>query len=158
VSIIIQGYQLRSLLFGTQVIKKAQTPPNSGSTATLFTVSGGVVLVTTLLGRVSTALSGSTGAIALGTTATGSTLDVDGIATASVVGGAEIGSLFTPLSASGVGGALAGPLIAGSPVFLSTPIVVNTGTITVTTSVATMTGAIDWYVSYVPLDTGASVS
>jgi hypothetical protein len=36
--------------------------------------------------------------------------------------------------------------------------VVNTGTITVTTSVATMTGAIDWYVSYVPLDTGASVS
>ena len=41
--------------------------------------------------------------------------------------------------------------------FLPNPFLADAGTIEVTTSVATMTGAIDWYLSYVPLDTGATV-
>ncbi len=158
-SAIIQGPQLRTLLFGDQVLKAAQTPPNSGSSATLFTVAGGAVLVTSLIGRVSTALSGTTGAIALGTKPTGGTEETAGIATASVVGGSEIGTLFTPLASSGLAGALVvSGKVAGNVPFLAPPFVVNIGTIEVTTSVATMTGAIDWYLSYVPLDTGASVS
>ena len=155
----IQGSQLRTMNLGRQVVKKAQTPPNSGSSATLFTVAGGVVLVTSFFGRVSTALSGSTGSLALGTAPTGSTLDVDGIATTVVVGGAEIGTILGPLSASGLAGALVvGALIAGQSYFATTPFVVNTGTITATTTVATMTGAIDWYLTYLPMDDGASVS
>jgi hypothetical protein len=161
-SAIIQGPQLRSLLYGPQVVKKAQTPPNSGSSATLFTVTGGAVIVTLLLGRVSTALNGTTGAIALGMKPTGGTEETAGIATAGVVGGAEIGTILT-LSATT--GGLASALIvsgkvAGNAAFtsLGSEFIANTGTIEITTSIATMTGAIDWYLTYVPLDTGASVS
>jgi hypothetical protein len=159
-SVIIQGYQLREIAFGVQVIKKAQTPPNSGSSATLYTVTGGVVLVTSLIGRVTTVLSGTTGKIALGSKpASGSgTEETAGIGTATVVGGAEVGTMFTTLSASGVAGALTGNLLAGNVPFLPAPFAVNSGTIEVTTSIATMTGAIDWYLTYVPLDTGAAVA
>lgn len=158
-SVIIQGYQLRTLLFGHQVVNAAQTPPNSGASATLFTVAGGAVLVTSLIGRVSTVLSGTTGAIALGTKPTGGTEETAGIATAGVVGGAEVGTLLTPLASSGLAGALVvSGKVAGNAPFLPEPFAVNTGTIEVTTSVATMTGKIDWYLTYVPLDTGASVS
>jgi hypothetical protein len=154
----IKGQQLRRLLFGTQVIKRAQTPPNSGSSATLFTIAGGAVLVTSLLGRVTTALSGTTGALALGTKPTTGTEKTAGIATAGVVGGAEIGSFLTPIASAGLAGALTVNLFAGSVVYLQNAFPVDAGVIEVTTSVATMTGGIDWYITYIPLDDGASVS
>lgn len=158
-SVIIQGYQLREIAFGVQVIKAAQTPPNSGSSATLYTVAGGVILVTSLIGRVSTALSGTTGAIALGSKPAVGTEETAGIATAGVVGGAEIGTLLVPIASSGLAGALVvSGLHAGNVPFLPAPFPCNTGTIEVTTSVATMTGAIDWYLTYVPLDTGATAT
>lgn len=154
----IQGTQLRTLNYGTQVTKGPVTPPNSGSSANLFTVSGGAVVVSYLVGRVTTALSGTTGAIALGTKPTSGTEETAGIATAGVVGGAEIGTLLTPIASSGLAGTLvvSGKLAGNSP-FIATSFVVNAGTIEVTTSVATMTGAIQWYLAYVPLDDGASV-
>lgn len=161
----IQGAQLRTIEFGNQVVKAAQTPPNSGSSATLFTVAGGMVLVTSLVGRVSTVLSGTTGAISLGATPTvgAAGAQVAGIAAATVVGGGEAGTVFavaatiagapTTLANGGASG------VAGkSPFLAQSSFIVNAGIITVTTSVATMTGAIDWYLTYLPLDTGASVS
>jgi hypothetical protein len=155
----IQGSQLRTLLYGNQVINAAQTPPNSGSTATLFTVAGGSVLVTSLLGRVTTVLSGTTGAIALGSKPSAGTEEKTGIATAGVVGGAEVGTwLGFPAASTGLAGALTANTLAGNTVFLPAPFVVNAGVIEVTTSVATMTGKIDWYLTYIPLDNGASVS
>lgn len=158
-STIIQGYQLRTIDLGVQVIKAAQTPPNSGASATLFTVAGGAVLVTSLLGRVTTALSGTTGALALGSKPTAGTEETAGIATAGVVGGAEIGTwLGFPAASTGLAGALTANTHAGNAVFLPTAFVVNAGTIEVTTSVATMTGKIDWYLTYIPLDSAASVS
>lgn len=155
----IQGTQQRALLFGNQVSKLAQTPPNSGSSATLFTVSGGAVLVTMLAGKVSTVLSGTTGAIALGQTPTGGAAATAGIATAGVVGGAAVGTWVSavPLS-TGLPGAVQANTLAGTAVGIGLPIIVNAGIITVTTSVATMTGAIDWYLMYVPLNDGASVA
>lgn len=158
-TVITPNKQYRNMLFGLQVIKAAQTPPNSGASATLFTVAGGSVLVTSLVGRVSTALSGTTGAIALGTKPTVGTEETSGIATAGVVGGSEIGAKFTPQAASGLGGGLVvSGKVAGNAPFLASPFVVDAGTIEITTSVATMTGAIDWYLTYVPLDDAASVS
>jgi hypothetical protein len=117
------------------------------------------VLVTSLLGRVSTALSGTTGAVALGSKPTVGTEETGGIATAGVVGGAEIGTWLSvvPLD-TGLAGAVQANTHAGTVVYLGTPFVVSAGLIEVTTSVATMTGAIDWYLTYVPLDAGASVS
>jgi hypothetical protein len=158
-TVIIQGSQTRALLYGAQVLKGPLTPPNSGVTSTLYTVAGGAVLVTAMVGRVTTALSGTTGTIALGTAPTVGTASTTGIATATVVGAAEIGTILTPQASSGLGGALVvSTLHAGNPPFLAMPFVVNTGTITITTGVATMTGQVQWYLHYVPLDNGASVS
>lgn len=155
----IAGVQQRGLLFGLQVSKLAQTPPNSGASATLFTVTGGAVLVTMLAGKVSTILSGSTGAIALGQTPTGGVAATGGIATAGVVGGAAVGTWVSavPLT-TGLPGAVQANTLGGTAVGIGMPIIVNAGIITVTTSVATMTGAIDWYLMYVPLNDGASVA
>lgn len=155
----IQGTALRQMQFGNLVKKLAQVPPNSGSSATLFTVAGGMVMVTSLLGRVSTALSGTTGAIALGTKPTVGTEKTAGIATAGVVGAAEVGTMLTVGASSSLATALVvSVLFAGNVPFQSLRFTVNAGIIEVTTSVATMTGAIDWYLTYVPLDDGASVS
>lgn len=155
----IKGASLRELLFGAQVIKLAQIPPNSGSTATLFTVAGGAVLVTSLLGQVSTVLSGTTGAIALGTKPTAGTEETGGISTAGVVGGAEVGAWVSASKAiTGLAGAVQANVYAGNAIGICPAFVVNAGLIEVTTSVVTMTGAIDWYISYVPLNSGASVS
>ncbi len=161
----IKGKQLRRIEFGELVTKKAQTPPNSGSSATLFTVAGGMVLVTSLVGRVTTVLSGTTGAISLGATPTvgASGAQVAGIASATVVGGGEVGATYTVAAtiagapttlANGGASAVAGK----SPFLAQSAFVVQAGIITITTSVATMTGAIDWYLTYLPLDDGASVS
>lgn len=161
----IQGVALRTLRSGLLVKKLAQVPPNSGSSATLFTVAGGMVTVTSLVGRVSTVLSGTTGAVSLGATPTvgAAGAQVAGIAAATVVGGSEAGTAFavaatiagapTTLANGGASG------VAGkSPFLAQSAFVVNAGIITITTSVATMTGAIDWYLTYLPLDDGASVS
>ncbi len=155
----IQGAQLRLMTQGQLVTNLAKTPPNSGSSATLFTVTGGSVLVTLLAGHVSTVLSGTTGAIALGQTPTGGAAATGGIATAGVVGGAAVGTWVTAVPlATGLPGAVQANTLAGTAVGIGQPIIVNAGIITVTTSVATMTGALDWYLTYIPLDTGASVA
>jgi hypothetical protein len=158
-------FQNRALIQGAQVIKKAQVPPNSGSSATLFTVAGGMVLVTGLFGRVTTVLSGTTGTISLGATPTvgASGAQVAGIAAATVIGGGEVGATYAVVgTAAGGATTLANggaSSLSGKSPFISLPeFVVQAGIITVTTSVATMTGAIDWYLSYVPIDVGASVS
>lgn len=155
----LQQKDVRLITLGKQVIKLAQVPPNSGSSANLFTVAGGSVIVTSLIGHVSTAMSGTTGAIALGAHPTVGTEKTAGIATAGVIGGAEVGTFLTPIASSGLAGALVvSALFAGNSPFLANPFLVNAGVIEVTTSVATMTGAIDWYLTYVALDDGASVS
>ncbi len=156
----IQGYEQRTLLLGSQVTNLAQTPPTSGSSATIFTVHTGTVLVTSLAGQVSTALSGTTGAIALGVKPSGGgTEETAGISSAGVVGGAEVGTWVTAIKAiTGLAGAVEASIYAGLAIGISAlPFLVNPGAIEVTTSVATMTGAIDWYITYVPYQTGAYV-
>jgi hypothetical protein len=158
-SVIIQGDQLRTILLGEKVVKLAQTPPASGASATLFTIAGGTVLVTSLVGRVKTALSGTTGTFSLGTKPTVGTEEKTGISTAVVVGAAEAGTKLTVLASSGLGGALVvSALVAGNSPFLANPFLVDAGTIELTVGVATMTGSVDWSLSYIPYDDGASVS
>jgi hypothetical protein len=54
-STIIQGDQLRTLMFGTTV-SKAYTPL-AVETKTLFTITGGKVLITSIVGEVTTAIT-----------------------------------------------------------------------------------------------------
>ena len=156
-SILVQGYQLRALNFGTQVTKAAANLPQT-ATATLFTVATGNVLVTSLLGLVSgTAIQNQACTLALGTVPTTGTASSTGLATATSIINKEIGTWVTPLASSGAAGALVVGTNAGSTPFLTTAFVVPPGTISWTTS-ASNTGKMAWYLTYVPLDNGATVS
>ena len=153
----VKGYQLRELLFGVQVTKAAQALPQS-ATSTLYTVSGGSVLVTSLFGVVSgTAIGATVTTLALGTVPTTGTASSTGIATATAITSKEIGTWVAPQAASGVAGALVVGGNSGAAPYPPTAFVVPAGTITWTTS-ASDTGKMAWYLTYVPLDTGASVS
>jgi hypothetical protein len=162
VSTIIQGYQLRTLLLGTQVIKTALTLPQT-ATADLFTVAGGSVLVTSLLGLVTTALGATEPLMSLGLAPTTGTAEAAGVVAASEASGGtalasiEAGSWITPGASSGLATKWVSGGHGGGSVFLSTPWVAPPGYITWTTG-ASDTGAITWYLTYVELDTGASVS
>ena len=158
-SVLLHGYQLRALNYGTQVITSAKTLPAT-ATATLFTVSSGAVIVTSLLGLVSTAIASSDPAVTIGTAPTTGTAEVAGIASSTVLSSAEVGTWITVQPSSGLPGALvvmASAAKAGNAVYLPAPFVVSAGTITWTTG-ATKTGAVIWYLTYIPLDTGASVA
>jgi len=154
-----EGYQLRKLLLGTQVIK-SWTLPASATTNTLFTVSGGLVAIMGLVGQVTTLIGATATTLALGMGApgVGGTLDTDGLGTATAITSQEVGTLIGLQASSGLGGAVAVGSLAGSGVFLTTPIVVNSATITATTSANAGGGVINWYVHYIPIDAGASVA
>lgn len=158
-SVIIQGAQLRAIAFGVQVTK-SWTLPASATTQTLFTAAGGLVVVTSLVGQVTTLIgaTATTLALGLGAPGVGGTLDTDGIATATAVTSQEVGTLLGPQASSGLGGALVVGSLAGSALFVPTPFVVNSATITATTSANAGGGVIKWYATYVPLDTGATLS
>lgn len=155
-SVILQGYQLRSIAFGQQVIKGPSVLPAT-ATANLATVANGAVLVTSMLGLVTTVMSATATNLELGTAPTVGTAELNGIASNVAVASLEVGTWLVPLVNAGVGGALVSGGHAGNAVFLPTPFIVAAGFITWTTS-ATNTGAMKWYFTYVPLDTGASLS
>lgn len=155
-SVIIQGYQLREIAFGVQVTKAAANLPQT-ATATLYTVAGGNVLVTSLFGQITTAAGATVTTLALGTAPTTGTASTTGIATATAITSLEAGTWVGVQASSGKGGALVAGGNAGAVVFAATPFVVPVGTITWTTS-ASDTGQMAWWLTYVPLDTGATVS
>lgn len=153
----INNDALRVLQNGRQVIKTAQALPQT-ATANLFTVSGGSVLVTWIAGVFSTASGATVTTLALGTTPTVGTAANNSLATAVAITSLEAGAWVTIQNSAGKGGALVVGANAGGVVFLPTsPVIVPAGTITWTTS-ASDTGAITWYLDYVSLDVGASVS
>jgi|SRR5271165_5973967 len=155
-SVLIQGYQLRVSEFGIQIVKGPTVLP-AGATATLATVAGGSIMVTSMLGLCTTVCSGTATTLALGTAPTIGTAATGGIASALAITSKEAGTWVTPIVNAGVGGALTVGTNAGAAVYLTTPFIVAAGTITWTTS-ATNTGAFKWYFTYVPLDIGASLS
>lgn len=153
-SAIIQGSQLRTLLFGDQVIKSKQALPQN-TTGALFNVSGGNVLVTSLIGQVTTAIQNQACTLGLGISPNTGTAENAGIAAAGSITALEAGSYLTPGTSAGA--AIVSGGHAGNAVELPTPFVAPAGTITATTN-ANNTGNISWYLSYIPLDNGAAVS
>ena len=158
-STIIQGYQLRTLLFGDLVEKTSQALPND-TTANLYTVAGGNVLVTSMFGEVTTAASSTATTVSLGLAPTTGTPEHAGIASAGSITSAEVGTWVAPAPSSGIAGTLAVGLRAGSALFNSFPFVAPPGTITWTTNAnnGAGNGTFNWYLTYTPLDNGASVS
>lgn len=151
----VPGIQLRKLLMGTKVEEPAAVLPAT-ATGHLFTVSGGRVIVTGLIGEVTTVCSATATTASLGVTPTSGTASTTGLCSATAVTSLEVGTLVSlPITK----GALLAGANAGSGVQVpgSGGYVVKPGTIDLTTS-ATNTGAMKWTLTYIPLDDGATVA
>lgn len=140
---------------GVLVSKSAQNLPQT-ATATLFTVTGGSILVQFMYGLVTTALGVTATNLSLGNTPAGGANSPASIATAAAVGSKVLGSLYVPVFTAGVAAApLQGGVVGFNNPFV--PFIVPAGVITWTTS-ANDTGQMSWSLNYVPIDPGANVS
>ncbi len=149
-SVLIQGNQIRAIKLGVRVARATGALPAT-TTGALFTVAGGKVLVTSIVGTVTTAVQAQATTYKLRATPT--------------VGAVNDLSATVDLNAAAVGSLIGATGLAADALVLSTgggvsnlrnPVVVNTGSIGATT-VATSTGAIQWTVTYVPIDDGATL-
>jgi hypothetical protein len=148
---IISGSQLRTLLLGNRVA--ATSYSIATETKSLFTVSGGTVLVTSLVGLVTTAMT------------VANTIKLQANPTTGVTGdlcaATDLGTTDT----------LAGNLISfqglkgdsaitnvGAIQTLKAPIAVAAGAIEQVTTGTSPDGAITWVLTYIPWDDGAAVA
>lgn len=152
-STLVKGTAYRALTFGTVVNRPGALIPQS-TTATIFTVSGGRVLVT-----------GLTGLITVAGSATDPLLKI--VSTPTVGSTGDMTTAVATFTTSAIGGILT---VDGSPtvamvysqgagtVLDARAIVVPAGAIRLTAGASNATLAIQWTLLYVPLDDGASVA
>ncbi len=144
----IPGTDMRRLLFGTRVEKSTGTL--AATTIGLFTIAGGKVAVTSIVGEVTTAITVANSYKLQHNPTTGTTSDI--------VAATDIGTTDTPagnlLGFTGVktDSIITGP---GRASTLTSPLILTAGSIE---SVSAGTdGVILWVVTYVPLDDGATL-
>lgn len=145
-SVIVQGSQLRNLLFGNAPISKG-TGTLAASTVALFTIAGGRVAVTSLFGVVTTSI----------TVANSYKLQINPTAgdTSDIVAATDIGTTDTTAGTIiGFDGAPASSIVKGAG-GLARPLFLPVGQIEHVS--AGTDGAITWYLTYVPYDDGATV-
>jgi hypothetical protein len=160
------GAAIAASVLGTTVSK---THTIATETRDLFTIAGGLVLVTSIVGKVTTALTVANTVKLLANPTTGTSSDLcaaTDLGTTDTPAGNLLGitgapaeSIFTGIGALGrmpvteaSGSPATGTLTGGAQgIYLTTGILqaVVTGT--------SPDGVIVWYVSYVPLDSGATV-
>lgn len=153
-SVLIQGDQLRSLLCGVKVQRATAALPQT-STSTLFTVSGGKVLITSLVGEVTTVIQtqADNTKLTFDPTDAGATQDLCAVLdiTADAVGTCYS---LTGTPATAMQDALN---FLPSNKVLAQPLVLKPGTILLDCA-ASNTGSVKWDLCYIPLDNGASVA
>ena len=140
-----KGRALRREILGAKVDKATAALPQ-GSVDPLFNIVNGRVILTSLVGEVTTAIQGQATAIKIqANPTTGTTVDIAADLAAS---GDEVGTLY------GITGAFADALIgtnAGATVIISSPVVLQVGTIDLECGESS-TGNIKWTATYMPLD------
>lgn len=150
-STLIQGDQLRTVLFGEKVDRATAALPQTTQSA-LFTVAGGRVLMTGIVGEVTTVIQTQANNTKLTANPTTGT-DVD-ICAVLNISAKEVGTLF------GVTGLFSDALVganAGASVFPGNPVVLPIGTLDLNCA-ASNTGSVKWSLFYIPLDNGATVT
>ncbi len=154
-SVLLDPVAFRKALFGLKVDRAASALPQTGSTA-IYTVSGGGVLITSLLGRVVTALGATVTNLKLQFTPSGGAA-TDLYANVAVTSAAA-GRTITPNAA--IGSALvlgAAGHLAGAPIPGASGLFLPAGSLAMVTD-ANDTGTLQWSLTYVPLDDGAVVA
>lgn len=143
---IIAGDQLRTINFGSRVQKSTGTL--TAATLPLFTIAGGLVAVTSLIGRVTTAVTVANSYKLQHNPTAGTTVDL--------CAATDIGTTDTALGEIlVVNGAKATGLVVGALAAPNYPIVMDVGQIEHVS--AGTDGVILWALTYVALENGASV-
>ena len=140
-----------ALRYGFRVARATGVTAQTGVIA-IFTVVGGRVDITKIVGQVTTQLQGAANDMKLiGNPTAGSDVDLCAVVETN---GKEVGSLL------GITGLASDAMIAANAGGLSAqarPVTVNSGTID-QSSAASRTGSIQWTCWYIPLDEGAYVT
>lgn len=151
--ILLNAKTYRLGILGVKVDRATATIPAT-TDQTLFTVTGGRIIVTSLIGEVTTIIQAQANAMKLKSVpTTGTSKDISGTLD---INGFEVGALVsldgTALTTA-LNGANAGAALAMRPQGIVVPI----GSIKVNTA-ATNTGAMKWSLTYIPYDDGVSVA
>ena len=149
-STLIQGTQLREIALGRRA--ESASGAFAADTRTIFTVTGGEVLITALYGKVTTAITVANTVKLQANPTAGDTADLStatDIGTTDTAVGTILGFEIDPDDTAG-----AAPDIARTGRALS-GIVVSTGDIEQVTTGTTPDGAVLWVATWVPLTDGA---
>lgn len=146
-STMIPNQQIRMLTLGSPTVTKA-TGTLAATTVPLFTISGGMVVVTSLVGVVTTAITVANSYKLQSNPTTGTTTD---ICAATDIGTTDtpVGDLLTPMGASGIVRGGLGAIDIGAA------LVVPIGQIEHVS--AGTDGAITWYLTWYPYDTAGTL-
>jgi hypothetical protein len=152
-SVYIDPAGIRQIHLGSYATKAGVTITNSSQS--IFTVSGGLVLVTSLVGIVTTVIGGAANLNLTHTPTGGAAGDV---AQATAIDADAVGTIYT---VSGVAADLVSAVSAATPSvtygFASGKFVLPAGSLKQKTS-AVQTGAIAWHITYVPIESGAALT
>ena len=151
-TVFINAEDIRAIALGIRVQFATATLPQ-GAASTLFTITGGQILVVSLIGEVTTVIEtqANNTKIVVNPTATG--VDQDLCAVLNITADA-VGELYT-ISGT-VGDAMRSDLLIGNPI-LTSSLVLSEGVIELDCA-ASNTGSVKWDLIYVPLDTAATVA
>ena len=148
---IIKGGEIRSIQAGIRVSRDAATLPQSDS-GVLFNVTGGRVIITGIVGEVTTGIQNQANNTKLTANPdTGTSVDICAVLD---IADDEVGTLY------GITGTFSDAMVgenAGATVWPTAPVVVAAGSIDLDCA-ASNSGEVKWSLTYVPLDDGASVS
>lgn len=146
----IAGQQLRRLQLGSRVLRPAAALPST-ALGSIFTISGGRVLITSLTGIVVTTLSGTNSTtVGVTPTAAGAASAPQALSSAGIIPVTVGCAVSSKLDGAALVVTPAGSLIAPAPYMALA------GVVTITTA-STVTGTMQWELLYVPLDDGAAV-
>lgn len=147
----ISNKGIRTALLGVKVDRATATLPQN-ATGSIFTVSGGRIVVTSLVGEVTTIVGATVTTLKVTSTpTTGSAVD---LTSATAITSLEVGGhMSLPLT---LGGALVVSNAGVAEIPGAIPLLVPIGNIQITTS-ANDTGSVKWSITYIPYDDAALV-
>lgn len=167
-SVLIQGDQVATVNLGIRVSRASATLPQTASSA-IFNVSGGKVMITSLIGEVTVALGATATSLNLTYTPTsGAAADLcaatvctsDAVGTLYGITSGVATDLMCVQSVSSIGGTPVAASEVPNVTYVQNmwrPIVVRAGALNLKAS-GSDTGEIKWVLTYLPVDAGAAVA
>jgi hypothetical protein len=154
-STLIQGDLIRAIKLGILVNKATGTVANG--TTSLFTIAGGRVLITSLVGRVTTAIGATTSNAKLVYNPTAAGTSFDMCTAVDIASDAVEQTYYITGSVASTGALLVGGAVGQANPIFEDGYLVQAGAIEQNLSADPVGGAITWSVTYVPYDAGASL-